>query len=331
MSSTQAARNVWPAARAPEQPDVALGRAAPERVGRVEGVERQVGAGDRLRHVGRPLGRRERALVMIRAAARVARRIPVGRGVRLAVPSATARSIEAMCGRYTVTNSHAKLVADRFGVLEQAVPAETLGRFNVCPTETVLGVCGEDGGPARAPAALGSRAAVGAHARRRSRADQRPPGDAPRQAAVRAARRRRRHALPRRRRRLVRVAAPRAPARRAGPVPLQRRRRRAVRVRGAVALDARGRRAAGLGDGADHDGERDLRPRARSHAVRARLTRGRGRVALARGRRRGRARAARAARRGAHDRRARRTPPSTARAWRGRSCSPRRRRPSRLS
>ena len=63
-------------------------------------------------------------------------------------PSATARSIGVMCGRYTVTNAHAKLVADRFGVLEQAVPAETLGRFNVCPTETVLGVCGEDGGPA---------------------------------------------------------------------------------------------------------------------------------------------------------------------------------------
>ena len=53
-----------------------------------------------------------------------------------------------MCGRYTVTYSHAKLVADRFGVLEQAVPADTLGRFNVCPTETVLAVCGEDGGPA---------------------------------------------------------------------------------------------------------------------------------------------------------------------------------------
>ena len=88
---------------------------------------------------------------MIRVRRRVARRIPVGRGVRLAVPSATARSIGAMCGRYTVTNSHAKLVADRFGVLEQAVPAETLGRFNVCPTETVLGVCGEDGGPAARP------------------------------------------------------------------------------------------------------------------------------------------------------------------------------------
>jgi len=56
-----------------------------------------------------------------------------------------------MCGRYTVTNAHAKLVADRFGVLEQAVPVETLGRFNVCPTETVLGVCGEDGGPAPRP------------------------------------------------------------------------------------------------------------------------------------------------------------------------------------
>ncbi len=172
-----------------------------------------------------------------------------------------------MCGRYTVTYSHAKLVADRFGVLEQAVPADTLGRFNVCPTETVLGVCGEDGGPAARSAPLGPRAAVGAHARRRPRADQRPPGDRPRQAAVRAARGRRRDALPGRRRRLVRVAASRAPARRPGPVPLQRRRRRAVRVRGAVAFEPSGRRAAGLDDGADDDGERDLRPGARPYAV----------------------------------------------------------------
>jgi len=52
-----------------------------------------------------------------------------------------------MCGRYTVAYSHAKLVADRFGVLERSVPAATLGRFNVCPTETVVGVCGDGGAP----------------------------------------------------------------------------------------------------------------------------------------------------------------------------------------
>jgi putative SOS response-associated peptidase YedK len=52
-----------------------------------------------------------------------------------------------MCGRYTVAYSHANLVAARFGVLERSVPAATLGRFNVCPTETVLGVCGDAGAP----------------------------------------------------------------------------------------------------------------------------------------------------------------------------------------
>jgi putative SOS response-associated peptidase YedK len=43
-----------------------------------------------------------------------------------------------MCGRYTHTNVNPALIADRFGVREEAVPAETLGRFNVCPTEEVL-------------------------------------------------------------------------------------------------------------------------------------------------------------------------------------------------
>ena len=45
-----------------------------------------------------------------------------------------------MCGRYTHTNLDPHLVAQRFGVSESAVPAETLGRFNVCPTEPVLAV-----------------------------------------------------------------------------------------------------------------------------------------------------------------------------------------------
>ena len=47
-----------------------------------------------------------------------------------------------MCGRYTETKVDPGLIAGRFGVRESAVPAETLGRFNVCPTEQVLGVCG---------------------------------------------------------------------------------------------------------------------------------------------------------------------------------------------
>jgi putative SOS response-associated peptidase YedK len=50
-----------------------------------------------------------------------------------------------MCGRFTETKVDPGLIADRFGVRESAVPAETLGRFNVCPTEPVLAVCGEQG------------------------------------------------------------------------------------------------------------------------------------------------------------------------------------------
>ena len=48
-----------------------------------------------------------------------------------------------MCGRFTDTKVDPGLIADRFGVLESTVPAETLGRFNICPTEPVLAVCGE--------------------------------------------------------------------------------------------------------------------------------------------------------------------------------------------
>jgi putative SOS response-associated peptidase YedK len=48
-----------------------------------------------------------------------------------------------MCGRFTETKVDPGLIADRFGVREAAVPGETLGRFNVCPTEPVLAVCGE--------------------------------------------------------------------------------------------------------------------------------------------------------------------------------------------
>jgi putative SOS response-associated peptidase YedK len=48
-----------------------------------------------------------------------------------------------MCGRFTETKVDPGLIADRFGVRESAVPGETLGRYNVCPTEPVLAVCGE--------------------------------------------------------------------------------------------------------------------------------------------------------------------------------------------
>ena len=54
-----------------------------------------------------------------------------------------------MCGRYTATTVNPALIAARFGVRESAVPGETLGRFNVCPTESVLAV-----DAARAPRAL---------------------------------------------------------------------------------------------------------------------------------------------------------------------------------
>jgi len=51
-----------------------------------------------------------------------------------------------MCGRYTLTTTIGSDIADRFAVSESAViePA-TLGRFNVCPTEAVAVVYGEDG------------------------------------------------------------------------------------------------------------------------------------------------------------------------------------------
>jgi putative SOS response-associated peptidase YedK len=54
-----------------------------------------------------------------------------------------------MCGRFTETKVDPGLIAARFGVSESAVPGETLGRFNVCPTEPVLAVTA-----AREPRAL---------------------------------------------------------------------------------------------------------------------------------------------------------------------------------
>lgn len=45
-----------------------------------------------------------------------------------------------MCGRFTETKVDPGLIAGRFGVQKSVVPAETLGRFNVCPTEPILAV-----------------------------------------------------------------------------------------------------------------------------------------------------------------------------------------------
>ena len=111
-----------------------------------------------------------------------------------------------MCGRYTATQVNPALIADRFGVREQAVPGETLGRFNVCPTEPVLAVAAP--GEARAlrwglipPWARALRAGPEPiNARSESLLDKRL--FAPLIAEARAP-------LPRRRRRLVRVAAAR--------------------------------------------------------------------------------------------------------------------------
>jgi putative SOS response-associated peptidase YedK len=49
-----------------------------------------------------------------------------------------------MCGRFTATFVDPQRIAQRFGVGGSAIPAETLGRYNVCPTEQVLAVCGPE-------------------------------------------------------------------------------------------------------------------------------------------------------------------------------------------
>jgi putative SOS response-associated peptidase YedK len=51
-----------------------------------------------------------------------------------------------MCGRFTATFVDPQRIAQRFAVRESAIPGETLGRFNVCPTEQVLAVCGPQEG-----------------------------------------------------------------------------------------------------------------------------------------------------------------------------------------
>jgi putative SOS response-associated peptidase YedK len=49
-----------------------------------------------------------------------------------------------MCGRYTLTEVDPHKIASRFGEFdEHGIDPDTLGRFNVCPTETILTVDGE--------------------------------------------------------------------------------------------------------------------------------------------------------------------------------------------
>jgi putative SOS response-associated peptidase YedK len=51
-----------------------------------------------------------------------------------------------MCGRYTLTTAVGHGIVDRFDVADAAgLEAGALGRFNVCPTERIAIVCGEDG------------------------------------------------------------------------------------------------------------------------------------------------------------------------------------------
>ncbi len=169
-------------------------------------------------------------------------------------------------------------------VASRPSPAETLGRFNVCPTEPVLAVCD---GEARA-LRWGLDPAVGAQAARGAGADQRARRDAARQAPVRPADRRRR-----------RTAAscpptagtsgcgPSTRRARASPFRYTRRRRRAVRVRRAVARGPRGRRADRVDDDPHHDRERASARRCTTACrVVLAVAGGRGRLALARRRRR---------------------------------------------
>ncbi|HEX8120118.1 MAG TPA: SOS response-associated peptidase [Solirubrobacteraceae bacterium] len=51
-----------------------------------------------------------------------------------------------MCGRYTLSTTSPADVAARFGFGGEPVPAEALGRANVCPTEDVLAVVRDPGG-----------------------------------------------------------------------------------------------------------------------------------------------------------------------------------------
>lgn len=50
-----------------------------------------------------------------------------------------------MCGRYTNTGVDTRRLGERFGVPPSAIGRETVGRFNVCPTESILVVAEHEG------------------------------------------------------------------------------------------------------------------------------------------------------------------------------------------
>jgi putative SOS response-associated peptidase YedK len=51
-----------------------------------------------------------------------------------------------VCGRYTLTTDIGATIVDRFGIPDgERLEPGTLGRFNVCPTERIAVVAGEDG------------------------------------------------------------------------------------------------------------------------------------------------------------------------------------------
>jgi putative SOS response-associated peptidase YedK len=53
-----------------------------------------------------------------------------------------------MCGRFTATFVEPQAIAARFAVSAPSIAQETLGRYNVCPTEQVLAVVGDGSGRA---------------------------------------------------------------------------------------------------------------------------------------------------------------------------------------
>ena len=55
-----------------------------------------------------------------------------------------------VCGRFTLTTNDRATLGARFGVGEQGLLTETLGRANVCPTETVAAVVADRDGRRRA-------------------------------------------------------------------------------------------------------------------------------------------------------------------------------------
>lgn len=57
-----------------------------------------------------------------------------------------------MCGRYTLTDVNGRRIAQRWDFDERGIDPDTLGRFNVCPTESVLAVTASGGGAREARA-----------------------------------------------------------------------------------------------------------------------------------------------------------------------------------